>query len=325
MRLSQKMEGNLDQTMSTITSLSGGISFLENAALLCFLVRLLKQYKSHTEHLDFTMQIVFVCVNDTASSFILFWLGIIRVTGNGTATFCAFAVLLSVTIQTMSLCNIMCICAFRYNVAKNIRKVGAVRRSRKNVILVAVNIAVAIFGMSLFWGTLELRSIPDGTNIACYYKAVVSGKATLLLIGIGILVLIVCTVVSDVLCCMTIYRLKRDIAVVENSEVIQSVTDISMAKQRSGGNRRGMKSGQQAAITTILIVLVLFNMSLLPNVIASSIVLAGIYISPMTQRIIYLSMYFNSMFNPLIIACRFQDIRKLLRQFWVSLKERCLL
>ena len=306
----------------TLTSLAGGISFLENVALLCFLVKILTHINSHKEHLDFTIQIVFVCVNDLVSSFVLFWLGIIRVTGNGTATFCAFAVLLSATIQTMSLFNIMCICAFRYNVAKNIRKVGAVRRSRKTLVLVVVNVTVALCGMSLFWGTLELRSIPDGTNIACYYKAVVSGKATLLLNAIGYLLLITCTVVSDVLCLMTIYRLKRELNVVENITVIQSVTDNSLAKQRSTGKHSGVKSGQHSAIITILILLVLFNMSILPNLIATSLLLAGINIAPKAQRMTYIFMYFNSLFNPIIIACRFKEIRKLITQLWDKVKER---
>jgi len=309
--------------MLTLTSLSGGISFMENTAILCFIVILMKKYSSRNEQYDFIVQICFVCVNDIASSFILFWMGIIRVTGNGTAFFCALVNMLASSFQTMSLFNIMCICAFRYAVAKNIRKVGTVRQSRKTLVLVAVNISVAVFGISTFWITLELRSFSDGINIACDYNAVVTSKSTFLLTSIHFLLLLMCTVVADVLCLMTIYRLKREINLVGNSEVIPSVSASSTTQLRSTGNRTTLRYSQKHAIITILLLLVLFNVSLLPLLVAMSIVVSGTPISQQAKRITYLILFFNSLFNPIVIACRIQDIRKLLKQLWKNAKERC--
>ena len=64
---------NIDDVILVLISVSGLVMFVENLILLVFLCKLLTKYDSGKEQFDVITQVVCVCVNDTLSSFVLFW------------------------------------------------------------------------------------------------------------------------------------------------------------------------------------------------------------------------------------------------------------
>ena len=108
---------NYDDAILVFTSVSGLIVFVENVILIVFLCKLFTKYYSGKEQFDVITQVFFVCANDTFSSFVLFMIGVLRVTDDITARLCVYTILLSSTLHAMSQSNIMCICAFRFYAA----------------------------------------------------------------------------------------------------------------------------------------------------------------------------------------------------------------
>jgi len=316
------LEQDFDETVVTLTSVFGVVSFLENVLLLVFVLKLLKRLNSNNEQYDFIKQMFFLSVNDTLSSFMLFWLGIIRVTDKETALICAFVDYIPMAVQSMSLSNITCICTFRYCIARNLRKRGAVRQSRFTLVLIVVNCVVGVLSMSSFLATLEIRDIPKGTRMACEYISIVSNQTRMLIGTMFYFTIILFTVVSDIMCLLTIVRLKREMmVVVESSEEGTGTTDSSQINQQA--NKTRMNAGQRRAICTVLLILVFFNVSILPLVFGLAFAFSSAFKVPdHVLRVLFLWVFVNSMCNPIIIAARIQEIRRMLKQFWEDVKTR---
>ena len=112
---------------TSLTTILGLAIFLENIGLIIIIVKLcMKQDVKDTN--DIIIQTLFVCTNDMLSGFTLFVLSFIRVTDKDTAHFCAYTILLSLSLQIMSQSNITCICVQRYIGARNIRKLTSGRQ-----------------------------------------------------------------------------------------------------------------------------------------------------------------------------------------------------
>ena len=161
-----------------------------------FLCKLLTKYDSGKEQFDVIIQVVFVCVNDTLSSFVLFWMGFLRVTDDITARLCVYTILVSCTLQAMSQSSIMCICAFRYNIVKNIRTLGRKRHSLCTLCLLIVNVIVGILCMSTFSATLQLNNLPQDINIACEFEALVTSVSTVVISRIYVVVGFIITIIA---------------------------------------------------------------------------------------------------------------------------------
>ena len=314
------LERNIETAVLTVTSVSACISFLENAAILCFIIKLLKKTNSNKDQFDFMVQICFVCANDTLSSFVLFWFAVVRVSDDDTALLCAIIVILSLTFQAMSLTTLTCMCAFRYRIAKNVRQHGVLRQSRSTAILVIVNIVMALFSLLTFLGTFKPRKIPSGADFACAYSAIVISRSSFMITVVFYILTVLFILVCDVMCLLTIYRLKREIHVAVQSETIVSTTDLSNGRQRPETMRNIVRSGQQNAIVTIILILLFFNLSVLPVILGVSLVVTGTELSASVKRVTYLFTFLNPMFNPVVIAMRVQGIRRSISKCWTRAK-----
>ena len=93
------LEQPYNRTILTLTSLCGFVSFMENVVVFSFIVKLVKKFSSSTEQHEFIKQLLVLCMNDTLSSFILFWLGLLRVTGKESALICVFMSFIPIIFQ----------------------------------------------------------------------------------------------------------------------------------------------------------------------------------------------------------------------------------
>ena len=310
---------NIDDAILVLISVSGLVIFVENVILLVFLCKLLTKYDSGKEQFDVITQVVFVCVNDTLSSFVLFWMGFLRVTDDITARLCVYTILVSCTLQAMSQSSIMCICAFRYNIVKNIRTLGRKRHSLCTLCLLIVNVIVGILCMSSFSATLQLNNLPHDINIACEFEALVTSVSTVVISRIYVVVGFIITIIADILCVMTVHRLKREI------DHVQPVTTISTSTSEpsiSTGTLRQSTTTQQNAIFTMFHILLFFNLSIVPVLFGRMLLFAGVELSISFHRVTHLCLFFNSFFNPLIIAKRVPEIKKAFKNLFQSMFNR---
>jgi len=311
---------NYDAAILVFTSGSGLVIFIENVILLVFLCKLLTKYDSGKEQFDVITQVFFVCANDTLSSFVLFLMGFLRVTDDITARVCVYTILLSSTLQFMSQSNITCICAFRYSIAKNVRKLRPRRRSLFTIVLVFVNVTVGLLCMTSFSANVQLNSIPKDTNIACEFAALVTSTSTRVLASIGIVVGFIITIIADILCVMTVHRLKREIDHVQPVMTINS--SLSEPSRSTATIRQSTKTHQQNAIFTIVLIVLFFNLSILPLLFGRILILAGVELSTTVQRLAFLCMFFNSLINPIIIAKRIPEIKRSFKDLHQTVNNR---
>ena len=298
---------NYDAAITAFISVSALVIFIENVILLVFLCKLLIKYNSGKEQIDVIIQVVFVCAIDTLSSFVFFVTGRVRVTSDITARLCVYTILLSSTLQFMSQSNIMCICAFRYYVARNVRKLGPRRHSLFTVVSLIVNFTVGVLCMTSFSVTMKLNSITDGANMACRFLALVTSKSTGVISKIYAVVGFIVTIIADVLCGMTVHRLKREINYVQ--PMTTTSTSTSGPSSSTGTIRQSTKTHQQNAVFTIFLILLFFNLSILPILFGRILSFAGVELSTNLNRLSYLCLFLNSLFNPIIIVKRVPEIK----------------
>lgn len=304
--------GKIDENILRLTYICGFIAFFENCIIFIVIAELLKRLDLRQGKYDIIIQAFSVCINDTLASFMLIWMGLIRVTGNISAHVCVSSVVLSLTFQAMSQCNIVCISAFRYTVARNIRNIRAGRVKHYAKILIAVNICVFTVSLVTILATLKLYYIPDGTDLACEALVVIASNSTFLQTGIFFSVGVLCIILSVILCLMTIYRLRREINAVVHSEATDT-TASSSDNTRGDTTWMSAKSRQQRAIYTMLFILLFFNISIMPMILARSLAYFGLEPSPQIKRLMFISLFLNSMFNPIIIATRIREIKRILQ------------
>jgi len=302
-----------DDTIAAFTYMVALISFLENIVILLFLFKLLATLSTGNEQCEFIKQLLFVSSIDTVSSFTLFWIGIIRVSDHASALICAILANLTTTFQYMSLGNFTCICTFRYHIARNLRKHGGVQKSRLNLILVLANSLCLFLGVISFLATVKLRTIPKGTSVTCDYISTVTERARDMIGQLFLVVSIGFTLLSDIMCILTAVRLNKEMSVV--SDGVSSTASSTEARNSS-------KVTQRRAICTLAVINLFFNLSILPVVCVFALVFAGVITSPKVGRIVFVSMFLNSMFNPIIIIVRFREIRRLIWQFVAAFKMR---
>ena len=311
------LSNGFDAAIVVFTSVVGLVSFLENSVILVLLFNLLKTLKP--EQHEFIKQLLFVSGIDTLSSLTLFCIGITTVSSDRVAFFCAIVTSFTATFQAMSLSNFTCICTFRYIIARNVRVYGANRKSRFMIILLIVNSLNFTIGVTSFLSTVRLRKIPDGTTIACDYMFTVTERAQKLIAFIFFLSACVCTILSDIMCLLTALRLNKELNVVSKGP--SATAESSITRQPESG-KNSSKLSQRRAMCTIAVINACFNVSIIPLVIYFAISFSGINTSPHVGRFVFVLMFLNSMFNPIIIVVRFREIRRIFWQYLETFKVR---
>ena len=216
---------------TSLTTLLGLTMFLENIGLIMIIVKLcLKQDVKDTN--DVIIYTLFVCANDMLSGFTVFVLSFISVTDEVTAHFCACTILMSLSLQIMSHSNITCICVQRYIGARIIRKLTSGRQRYRTLSLMLVNVLI---GGGAFVSSIaqSYRIIQPSYKIneLCSFGTVFkkeSQSISIVFYNIGILL----TISANVLCFLTIRKLRTEI----NTVVQPGVTSSNMATSNSQTN-----------------------------------------------------------------------------------------
>lgn len=277
----------------------GIIVFVENVVFLTILAKLVHQMRKKNDLNDIFVHFIFVCVNDTLSGFVIILLSIITVDSLKSARVCAFVMILSLSLNSMSQCNVAGICAQRFIGAKNIRKLSTGRQIRRTASLLAFNILVWMvsFGAS----ALGLRiSYNTPEPVFCSVNVI---EGSLQYLVIFFIFGVVFTVTADVLCFLTIRKLKKDVdTTVVPSEFNNQIND----------KVRKTRTMQQKGIFTVFLILLFLNLSSIPSVITYSLTMLGVRPTAFHLRIVYVSFFLNSIVNPVVIATRTQDVRNAL-------------
>lgn len=246
------------------------------------------------------MHFISVCLNDTLSGLVLFAQGVIKVTGKESARLCAYVAVLSLSLNSMAQGNIACICTQRYIGARNIRRLSPGRQISRTVSLLIVNFVICF--TSYLSSILRMKVSNNPTNMFCSTITVLVGSHNY--IFIFYVFAIIFTVIADVLCFLTIQKLKKEI-----SEVVVPIE----VGARENSVAYLTKLNQQKAIFTVFIILVFINMSSVPSVLVYTLTILGVQTTPSDMRIVFISGFLNSIVNPIIICTRTQTIRNALK------------
>lgn len=295
------------------TSCLGFAIVLENIVIAILITKLRISTKTNSFIL---LQFLFVSINDLLSGGVLSILGFIRVYGEFGARFCVYAYLLSMSLQMMSQWNILCICFQRFIATKNILNTRVEPQLCRALVLFSVNALVGtsslVFGLSrvsilpleqIQWGFCSIRSV-----LGKYLSA----KIGSVYYSLGIIV-IIC---ADLFCFMTIRKLKCMMNSIinpseETGDVANSIACI----------RKSMKMHQEKAIKTLCIILTLLNISYLPSIAGYKIAFIGPKMTVLEARWLYLSLFLNSLLNPIIMLLTVEAIGKEFHKTFLGLIE----
>jgi len=299
---------------TVVRSVFGTLIVLENFILLCVLGTLIKRFDSsrHSQS-EIVIQSAFLSTFDGLSGFFLLCVGTIRVKNNITAFMCAYASYMTLNLQFMSQINIACICAYRYRIARNIRRFELKRKSRFTIGLTIINLTLGISNICIFSSTLQIKPVVEGMDFACSYNRVILSTDDVLGSPVGYAVGTMCLFTADILCLLTIYRLKREINVtVSSSDAGQSSTTVETSS-RDKLVRLTMRKQQQTAIFVVFLILIIFNLSIVPILITITLLYSGVHLSNEAFELGLLFLYIHALLNPVIITTRIVEVRKTVR------------
>ena len=282
-----------------VISSIGAAVFLENTMLLFIIGSVLKGLNSqHSQH-EIIIQTALLSFTDGLSGICLLISTTVRVTDTVSALVGTYSSYFSGFFQALLQVDIACICAYRYKKAKHIRKLSVQRKSRFIKCLTVMNLNIAIVQTTLFSLTFKLRPLPEDTNFACTFNKVVFSTQLTYSAILTVCLELVCLLTADILCMLTIFLLRREIRVDDSS----SVPSIEAASQSM--RRLNVRKQQQTAINVVFLILLIFNISTIPTLIA-----LGMDLTPEGERWVYLSLYIHGLLNPIIISTRILSIRK---------------
>lgn len=294
------------------TAVFGVVTCISNFILLIYIFRLIelsiKRRDSHSLFIHFFS----ICINDALCGVAVFVIAVMYVEGAVSTHICAYTIFFSIALQNVSQGNIACISLQRYVSARNIHTTLRTWQSNYTKTLVVVNIVVAVvsFIVHIFEATVRMRPL---YNSYCNLHNIVE-EDVLVVVKCFYVLGIPFTCVSNILCILTVLRLRTRTSIVPDSQDSSTVVSHSMEQARVQ---------KRQAITTIVLILVVLNISFLPSVITLFWKLAGKFLSADVQRIVFMTMSINSLFNPFIILCRTQSIKDMIKHDLGTLYSCC--
>lgn len=309
---------------ATLTCVFGLVMLLENVALISVITKLWVKQDVKKDANDIIVHTMFVCANDMFSGLVVFVLGLVRVRGAASAHFCVYTLVMSMSLQLMSQGNITCICLQRYIGARNVRRLSSGRQRYRTLSLMLVNILIGgvSLGSSIGQSYSSVKSTHEDSDF-CSLAELLPNKAVV----IGVVYYqfgLVLTIAADVLCFLTIRKLSTEINSAIQPQDTTSTTVTTSSTQPSSTVRTSVKLRQQKAIFTMLIILVILNLSVLPTLFAYALKMVGLTLDTLAARILYLSIFLNSLINPIIIVTRVQDIRQEMLDFVRQVTSPCI-
>lgn len=322
MNVSRGNAEDLTGTTALVTSVFGFVLFIPNISVSIFLLRVLFTLAKYSDKYNMTMQFLFVCLNDTISGFVIIIIGLVKVRDYISAAVCAYSILFSEVLQFMSNETLAMICAQRYYSAINIRKVTGKNKSKFPFVLVSLNLAVAVIMMTSFIANLSLKTIEKGYVYHCAFDNF-KVKNEHILSSVLFVLLFVLLIVPNILCGMTIYKLRSELKVaVQQTE---GTTGNSSKVTTDSQVQQAVKLRHRKATMSIFLIILGFNVSYFPTIFTYTLLSAlHVQISFLVERLLYLTLFANSLINPVIIATRVQEIRLVIGNGFQCLKAKVL-
>lgn len=177
-------------------------------------------------------------------------------------------------LQVISQGNIACVSVQRYFSAINICKPGGSKRSIQIKVLIGVNIVIGVLSLLFFFSLSKIEENPVSTDGLCVLSALVSAD-TRASHSLFFIVGIISTVLSNAFCILTIRRLRKEVNQVIQP-AFQNSSHISSSVSSSQENaKKSIQTRYQKAVITLVLVVICFNLSVYPLLLAYTVVLAG--------------------------------------------------
>lgn len=293
----------------------GSVILIVNSILFISLYKLLFD-RTKKEVSDFYIQLLSVCINDTFAGLALLLFGTITVTGVQTAYVCAYACMFGLILQLMSQGNMLCICIQRFIQTKMIRQVNIGSNKTRVAILTTVNVLLGLLSILLCILKVKVISPKIGSTIPCAIYNVVGLKPASELVSIFYVTGFVMTILANIYCVMTIFKLRKELNTVSNQ------TSTFHREHQDSVALAAIKSKQRKSVMTIFMILLFFDVSILPNAVVFTIVSAGatnVYFNP---KLLFLVLFSNSFCHPLITVTRNKSVRMAAKHFFKQLKTK---
>lgn len=311
-------------SLRMLTAIFGSIIFLLNLFILVYLLRLLADRVAKKTIDSLWIHLFSVCINDILCGLTLFFTAVLYVDESISIYACAITIFFSLALLNASQGNILCISVQRYICARNLRSRATSWQTLYTKTLLVVNLIIAV-GTVLYFcvQTTTRKSSLEEFDHECRYSNVIENNAFsfgTIFIGVGLPLMIV----SDILCILTVIKLKTNVSVGQDAGA-GSNTETARA-QNQVGRRETNKLREQTAIATIILIIVSFNISYLPSVLSLFVNLFGGYVFDFKRyvsQLLFFSLFINSFFNPIIIAGRTNTIRNLIKRDVRKLRQLC--
>mgnify|MGYP000005863851 FL=1 len=292
--------------LKVTTSIFGGIIFTANLCIIYFLMKLFLSQQSYKDKYGFFIHLTFVLINDTLCGLTLFLVGIISVEDISSARMCAILLFLSFSLQLVSQINIACVCIQRFMLSKSIASTHGQWKSVYTKILFVANVEIGIMAFVIYLTRVDVL-YNEYTIGSCFWSRVAdpsAGHIALISFFIGMTF----TFIGDVLCAFIFWRLRKRVHASIDSEVNTAGTTVESNSNNT--IQLSTRRRQQRAMVTLLLVVVFFNLSLLPYL--TGFIVGIVFKVPLPNivfRIMFLTLFTNSVANPLIIVTRIGEVR----------------
>lgn len=315
----RRVSSDLSTFVNTSSGVLGAIILVANLFILLLIVRLVVSTQGRMYNNNcFLTHLLSVTINDTFCGVMLFTMGFISVQSTGTSYFCAYVLFMALAFQTASQGNIICVSAQRYVFSRNISQSSLTWQMFHTKTLLVVNVAVAV-GTFLTYITGAKVKTESHSDTHCFLGNILNQDVSNL-IRVYFIVGMTFTVFSDILCFLTIRKLKAGIRCgVQPEGSTDNRTSNSLLSQREL-LQQTTKARQRRAIFTIVLILAFFNLSVFPSFMGFVLTSVGWFEDQTAKRVLMLSMFTNSLINPVIIATRVKDIRTSVREIFSSVR-----
>lgn len=301
--------GQQDEQESTLIAQSlvssvGVFVLILNGVLTMYLLGILFR----PEEKSFFLQLLFISVNDILCGVSFLILGMFEVHSMFTSTVCIYIMVLTLTLISTSHINVLFICLYRYVRTRNISQINSNWKDKYTKVLGAmtVSLGVALIVVYRFiGGDVEFRR--EGS---CQFDTTLTADASRRLMLAVIAVLISTIIVADVFSVISLAIVKKTVNRTSQPEQNMGVTPVH--------NDKNVRSYQ-----TLLMLVVSYNISLIPLVVLSLSIAAGVDPTLLLRRVAMWLLQFNGLINPIICCCRVQRISTLMFDDLKAIKRRC--
>lgn len=289
----------------------GVIAFLLNLFDFIYIIRL---GKSQRRENTFYIQLAFICANDVLCGMFIILLSI-PVTSLVNVYVCGFSFVVLNGLTCMAQGNIFFICLQRYVFARNIRSTSIKWKALLSKTLLAVNGLLGAVALTVNLSFPFYEGYRGNECTLAVYKNF--GRQTMtMLFYIGFPTM----VASDVLCFLSIVKLSS-LSVVMPATTSTSGTGSSDQGSSSEATSVYFKKNQKRAITTIVLILIAFNLSVAPSFVRIFLSHFDISFGLEINRLLVFSIYGNSVANPIIYITRMQGLRSMVVKDFSKLKQ----